>query len=250
MGYFDNEGTYHSLRHGLHRAADRILHPIHGGHHHHHHSLRHSSRPEEVVEDIRVTQSTSSSTSSSPSATHTPASSGGSAFMSGYNCPPSRPSGGGSCGSRQQANTIVIPCHHIRIGDLVMLQSRPCQVIRISSSGQTGQHRYLGVDLFTKELHEESSFTSHPAPSVMVQNMLGPVFKQYRVLDVRVPGYVVAMTEMGDVKQNLPVLDQEGMFERLVESFDDGRAAVRVLVVNDGTREMAVDFKAIHGSRL
>lgn len=65
-----------------------------------------------------------------------------------------------------------------------MLQGRPCQVIKISTSAATGQHRYLGVDLFTKQLHEESSFVSNPAPSVVVQTMLGPVFKQYRVLDM------------------------------------------------------------------
>jgi hypothetical protein len=71
------------------------------------------------------------------------------------------------------------------MGDLLILQGRPCQVIRITTSSATGQHRYLGVDLFTKQLHEESSFISNPSPSVVVQTMLGPVFKQYRVLDLQ-----------------------------------------------------------------
>jgi hypothetical protein len=147
-------------------------------------------------------------------------------------------------------NTITIPCHHIRIGDLLILQGRPCQVIRITTSSQTGQHRYLGVDLFTKQLHEESSFISNPAPSVVVQNMLGPVFKQYRVLDIREDGRVVAMTEGGDVKQGLPVLDQSGLLSRLTEAFDNGRGSVRILVINDDGMEMAVDYKVVHGSRL
>lgn len=89
---------------------------------------------------------------------------------------------------RGTPNTITIPCHFIRIGDIVILQGRPCQIIRITTSAQTGQHRYLGVDLFTKQLNEESSFISNPSPSVVVQNMLGPVFKQYRVLDIRDDG--------------------------------------------------------------
>merc|ERR1712166_1230141 len=33
MGYYDEDGHYHSIRHGLHKAADRVL----GRHHHHHH---------------------------------------------------------------------------------------------------------------------------------------------------------------------------------------------------------------------
>ena len=146
-------------------------------------------------------------------------------------------------------NTVTIPCHHIRLGDILILQGRPCQVIRISTSAATGQHRYLGVDLFTKQLHEESSFVSNPAPSVVVQTMLGPVFKQYRVLDMQ-EGSIVAMTESGDVKQNLPVIDQSSLWTRLQKAFESGRGSVRVLVVSDNGREMAVDMKVVHGSRL
>ncbi|KAH6854987.1 hypothetical protein B0I37DRAFT_411029 [Chaetomium sp. MPI-CAGE-AT-0009] len=146
-------------------------------------------------------------------------------------------------------NTVTIPCHHIRLGDILILQGRPCQVIRISNSSATGQHRYLGVDLFTKQLHEESSFVSNPAPSVVVQTMVGPVFKQYRVLDLQ-DGQIVAMTETGDVKQNLPVIDQSNLWDRLQKAFNSGRGSVRVLVVTDNGREMAVDMKVVHGSRL
>ncbi|KAI9717557.1 MAG: hypothetical protein M1812_004698 [Candelaria pacifica] len=214
MGYYDDEGEYHSFRHGLRNAADRVLHPIHGGSHHHNHR---TEREEVVVEDDRPTRSRESVR-----------------FVERGGPP----------------NTITIPCHHIRIGDLLVLQGRPCQVIRITTSAQTGQHRYLGVDLFTKQLHEESSFVSNPSPSVIVQNMLGPVFKQYRVLDMREDGRVVAMTETGDVKQGLPIIDQGNLWSRLNESFANGRGSVRVLVINDGGRELAVDYKVIHGSRL
>jgi len=148
------------------------------------------------------------------------------------------------------SNTITIPCHFIRVGDLLMLQGRPCQVIRISTSSATGHHRYLGVDLFSKELYEETSFVTNPSPSVVVQNMLGPVFKQYKVLDLTEEGRVVAMTEDGDIKQDLQVIKQNSLFSKLSETFDKGRGGVRVLVINDGGRELAVDYKVMHGSRL
>lgn len=147
-------------------------------------------------------------------------------------------------------NAITIPCHHIRIGDLLILQGRPCQVIRISTSEATGQPRYLGVDLFTKQLHEESSFASSPAPSVLVHNMMGPVLRQYRVLDLGENGTVVAMTESGGIKQSLAVLDQSGLLDRLTAAFDRGRASIRVLVIHDGGRELAVDYKLVHGTSL
>ncbi|KAK4216616.1 hypothetical protein QBC37DRAFT_385300 [Rhypophila decipiens] len=198
MGYYDEDGHYHSFRHGVHKLADRILHPQ--GH--------------VEVAEVRETR--------------------GPRRASEDAAPP---------------NTVTIPCHHIRLGDILILQGRPCQVIRISTSAATGQHRYLGVDLFTKQLHEESSFVSNPAPSVVVQTMLGPVFKQYRVLDMQ-DGSIVAMTETGDVKQSLPVIDQSSLWNRLQKAFESGRGSVRVLVVSDHGREMAVDMKVVHGSRL
>ncbi len=149
----------------------------------------------------------------------------------------------------RSVTTVTIPCHHIRLGDIVMLQGRPCQVIRISSSAATGQHRYLGVDLFSKQLHEESSFVSSPAPSVVVQTMRGPILKQYRVLDMH-DGTIVAMTETGDVKQNLPVIDQSNLWSRITKAFESGRGSLRVLVVNDHGREMVVDMRVINGARL
>ncbi|PMD31757.1 hypothetical protein L207DRAFT_558499 [Hyaloscypha variabilis F] len=209
MGYYDEDGHYHSFRHGLHRAADRVLH---GRPHHEHH------KTEEI--DITI-GGRPESAAPKRSAVESPA-------------PP---------------HTVTIPCHHIRVGDLLILQGRPCQVIRITTSAATGQHRYLGVDLFTKQLHEESSFISNPSPSVVVQTMLGPVFKQYRVLDLQ-EGTVVAMTETGDVKQAIPVIDQSNLWSRLSEAFESGRGSVRVLVINDHGRELAVDLKVLHGSRL
>lgn len=79
--------------------------------------------------------------------------------------------------------------------------------------------------------------------------MLGPIFKQYRVLDLQ-GGNIVAMTETGDVKQSLSVIDQSNLWTRLSKAFESGRGSVRVLVLNDNGRELAVDMKVIHGSRL
>ncbi|KAG8166395.1 hypothetical protein KVR01_002084 [Diaporthe batatas] len=203
MGYFDEDGHYHSFRAGLHKVADRIIHP----------------QGRETIEVTEIRESR-----------------------------PSRRVSQAAYGD-EAPNSVTIPCHHIRIGDILILQGRISQVIRISTSSATGQHRYLGVDLFTKQLHEESSSIHNPAPSVVVQTMRGPILKQYRVLDLQ-DGSVVAMTETGDVKQSLPVLDQSNLWDRLQQAFDSGRGSVRVLVVNDGGREMVVDTKTLHGSSL
>ncbi|KAK8024139.1 woronin body major protein [Apiospora rasikravindrae] len=208
------------------RVSESTLEP----HHHHHHTpTRH--------QDIKVVEETVEY-----SQTPKPAKSTTSIPLRGCCSPQHRLSLG-------PPNTVSIPCHHIRMGDILILQGRPCQVIRISTSGATGQHRYLGVDLFTKQLHEESSQVQHPGPSVVVQTMFGPVFKQYRVLDMQ-DGNIVAMTESGDVKPGLPVSEQGNLWGRLTQAFESGRGSVRVLVLTDAGRELAVDMKVIHGSRL
>jgi hypothetical protein len=58
------------------------------------------------------------------------------------------------------------------------------------------------------------------------------------------------MTETGDVKQNLPIIDQSNLWGRLQEAFDTGRGSVRILVISDQGRELGVDMKVVHGSRL
>lgn len=218
MGYYDDDGNYHSFRRGVERAVDRITHPFHHHHDHGHHD-HHDHREEVVVADergpVRVRE----------------------------NVRIVEPRGGAS------PETVPIPCHFIRTGDILILQGRPSQVIRISTSPQTGQHRYLGVDLFTRELHEESSFISNPSPSVVVQTMLGPVYKTYRILDIR-DNSLVALTESGDVKTGLPVVTQDNLHGRIRDAFHEGRGSVRVLVINDGGRELVVDYKVIHASRL
>ncbi|KPI41369.1 Beige-like protein [Cyphellophora attinorum] len=234
MGYYDDEGHYHSFRRGVERAADKILHPFsHRDHHHHHHhdNVVVDERREEV--DVEV---------SSPSRVRD-----GNREQIRYS---SRPSRGPSTSGMSRFDTVTIPCHFIRIGDLIILQGRPCEVIKISLSNNTGQYRFLGVDLFTKKLQEESSFNTNPEPSVYVQSMLGPVFRQYRILDIREDGLLVCMTESGDVKQGIPVIDNNGLWSKIQREFEGGRGSIRALVINDGGRELVVDYKVIHGSRL
>jgi hypothetical protein len=156
---------------------------------------------------------------------------------------------------------MSIPCHHIRVGDLVILQNRPCQIIKITTSQQTGQHRYLGVDLFTQNLHEEPCVVSHPSPSVILHNMLGPLFKQYRLIDLRRDGKCLAMDEEGTIKSKLKIVKQGNLLNRLhkhvyakggsYSSSDDGpptAGPARLLVVTDSQTgdEMIVDFKVAH----
>ncbi|KAK6360466.1 hypothetical protein TWF730_006608 [Orbilia blumenaviensis] len=142
---------------------------------------------------------------------------------------------------------FTIPCHHIRVGDLVILQKRPCQIIRITTSSATGQHRYLGVDLFTHKLVEENCVVTHPSPSVVLHNMVTPSFKQYKVINAGEDSTLVTVTDSGEIKSGIAVVAQGGLSKKINEAYVASPGAVRVLVISDGDKELIVDFKKAHG---
>jgi hypothetical protein len=78
--------------------------------------------------------------------------------------------------------------------------------------------------------------------------MLGPVYKEYRVIDIAESGSLIAMTETGDLKPGLKVIDQGGLGNKIKTAYGNGSGLVRVLVVADGDKELAVDYKTVHNS--
>lgn len=54
------------------------------------------------------------------------------------------------------------------------------------------------------------------------------------------------MTETGEIKQGLKVVDQGNLIYKMKEAFGKGSGAVRCLVISDHGKELAVDFKHVH----
>ncbi|KAI0849854.1 ankyrin repeat-containing domain protein [Daldinia vernicosa] len=79
--------------------------------------------------------------------------------------------------------------------------------------------------------------------------MLGPIFKQYRVLDLQ-DDTISAMTELGDIMTGIPVLDQSNLLGRLQQAFNNGLGSVRALVLIHGDRKLIVDMKVLSDSSL
>jgi hypothetical protein len=157
-----------------------------------------------------------------------------------------------------------VPCPLVRIANILLLQGHSCRVIRIDTHSQTGQHRYLGVDIFTRRLFEDSSFISNPLPELEVQTMFYLVHRTYSIL-YAVPDYsrasflgldvvnrlltwndsleLTAITKTGDIRRHLPVIDQGGLWTRICNALDSNSSRVRVYTVNDSDHELVVDYK-------
>ncbi|KAK3373051.1 hypothetical protein B0T24DRAFT_657140 [Lasiosphaeria ovina] len=143
--------------------------------------------------------------------------------------------------------TRIVDCREVRLGDILV---RYCQVIRISLNTPTGKFKYTGVDLHTKMLCNDSSFINQLPSGVAVQSVLGPILKQYHVLDVQNDNRsITAMTDTGIVKQRVPVLDQSSLVGRLSKAFQAGRGSVVAMVVcdQDSDIEVVVNMKVVHG---
>ena len=97
-----------------------------------------------------------------------------------------------------------------------------------------------GANVVVNDIRREA------AQEVVLHSLLGPIFKQYRLIDIRDEGKLVAMTETGEIKQGLKVVDQGHLWSRLKEAFGRGSGSVRVLVIADSTKELAVDYKVVH----
>ncbi|KAJ6095494.1 hypothetical protein N7486_006240 [Penicillium sp. IBT 16267x] len=118
----------------------------------------------------------------------------------------------------------------IRVGDFILLGGRACQIIRIDDSSV--QPKYVGVDVFTKQLREETASRSV---------MTGPDFKYYRPLDMS-DGFITGMDEMGTVKQEILVLDVSDLWSRLVQAFESRRGPVWAWVLTDKNKDLVVNF--------
>ncbi|KAF4335675.1 woronin body major [Fusarium beomiforme] len=144
--------------------------------------------------------------------------------------------------------TITVPCQFIRLGDFVILQDRPCSIIRIEVQSRTGQYCYQGVDLFTMQIYDGYSFTSNPSPGVEFQSLLSPIYKQYVVVKLQ-DGKVVVETEPGN-EVLLPILQASSLYSRLENALHSGRGSVRAVVMEYDDLALAVEMKVISTSPL
>ncbi|KAK0616732.1 hypothetical protein B0T14DRAFT_523713 [Immersiella caudata] len=149
------------------------------------------------------------------------------------------------------AQACTKPCQQVRLGDILLLQGYYCQVIRISSNANTRQYKYLGVDLQSRLLKEDSSFINQLPSGENVQSIISPIFQVYRVLEVQAAaGTIKAMTNIGTVRNSVPVLDKSSLISRLSTALRSDSGTVFALVVYDQEKgvEIAVDMKVVSES--
>lgn len=134
--------------------------------------------------------------------------------------------------------TYPIQCSALRKGGFVVIKSRPCKIIDMSTS-KTGKHGHAKVhlvatDIFTNKKLEDLSPSTH--------NMEVPFVKrtEFQLLDID-DGFLNLMTQDGDTKDDVRAPDGE-IGDGIQSAFDEGKDLL-VTIISAMGEEAAISFK-------
>ncbi|CAG9834029.1 unnamed protein product [Diabrotica balteata] len=103
--------------------------------------------------------------------------------------------------------TYPMQCSALRKNGFVMLKSRPCKIVEMSTS-KTGKHGHakvhlVGIDIFSGKKYEDICPSTH--------NMDVPHVKRedYQLTDISDDDYLSLMSDNGELREDLKVPDGE-----------------------------------------
>uniref|UniRef100_UPI00389B3A76 Eukaryotic translation initiation factor 5A n=1 Tax=Saccharomyces cerevisiae TaxID=4932 RepID=UPI00389B3A76 len=136
------------------------------------------------------------------------------------------------------AATYPMQCSALRKNGFVVIKSRPCKIVDMSTS-KTGKHGHakvhlVAIDIFTGKKLEDLSPSTH--------NMEVPVVKrnEYQLLDID-DGFLSLMNMDGDTKDDVKAPEGE-LGDSLQTAFDEGKDLM-VTIISAMGEEAAISFK-------
>ncbi|KAK6629822.1 Eukaryotic translation initiation factor 5A-1 [Polyplax serrata] len=137
-------------------------------------------------------------------------------------------------GDSGASNTYPQQCSALRKNGYVMLKSRPCKIVEMSTS-KTGKHGHakvhlVGLDIFTGKKYEDICPSTH--------NMDVPFVKRedYQLTDISDDGYLTLMSDNGDLREDLKVPDGD-LGSQLKSDFDAGKELLCTVLKSCGEEE-------------
>jgi len=137
-------------------------------------------------------------------------------------------------GQSGASQTIPMQCSALRKNGYVMLKSRPCKIVEMSTS-KTGKHGHakvhlVGLDIFTGKKYEDICPSTHNMDVPNVTRV------EYSVLGCDEDGYFELMDEQGETRSDLkfsPAITQADSISAIQETLkgadkDDNTVIVTV----------------------
>ncbi|XP_076315238.1 eukaryotic translation initiation factor 5A-like [Tachypleus tridentatus] len=138
------------------------------------------------------------------------------------------------------SQTYPVQCSSLRKNGYVMLKSRPCKIMEMSTS-KTGKHGHakvhlVGIDIFTNKKYEDLCPSTH---NIDVPNVNR---SDFQLIDISDDNYVTLMDDKGETRDDLKIPDGE-LGQKIREDFGKDEATVIVTVLSAVGEEAIIASK-------
>lgn len=145
-------------------------------------------------------------------------------------------------GESNASSTFPMQCSALRKNGYVMIKSRPCKIMEMSTS-KTGKHGHakvhlVGIDIFNQKRYEDLCPSTHNIDVPNVSRV------DYDLIDISDDGFVTLMNSEGTNREDLKLpFSNVELTQKIKEGFEKGDQVV-VTVIS------AVGEEAIIGSKI
>lgn len=142
--------------------------------------------------------------------------------------------------SSNASTTYPMQCSALRKNGYVMIKSRPCKIVEMSTS-KTGKHGHakvhlVGIDIFNGKRYEDLCPSTHNIDVPNVQRI------DFQLIDISDDGFVTLMTDKGDTRDDLRLPDGE-LAAKIREEFAKEDNTVLVTVIKAVNEESIIACK-------
>lgn len=142
--------------------------------------------------------------------------------------------------SSNASNTYPMQCSALRKNGFVMIKSRPCKIMEMSTS-KTGKHGHakvhlVGIDIFNGKRYEDLCPSTHNIDVPNVSRL------DFQLLDITDDGFVSLMTDKGDTRDDLRLPEGE-LALKIREEFAKEDNTVLVTVISAVNEEAIIACK-------
>jgi len=142
--------------------------------------------------------------------------------------------------SSNASSTYPMQCSALRKNGFVMIKSRPCKIVEMSTS-KTGKHGHakvhlVGIDIFNGKRYEDLCPSTHNIDVPNVSRI------DFQLIDISDDGFVTLMTDKGDTRDDLRLPDGE-LAAKIKEEFAKEDNTVLVTVISAVGEESIIACK-------
>lgn len=143
-------------------------------------------------------------------------------------------------GESHASSTYPMQCSALRKNGHVMIKSRPCKIVEMSTS-KTGKHGHakvhlVGIDIFTGKKYEDLCPSTHNIDVPHVQRL------EFQLVDITDDDYLSLMNEKGEIRDDLKLPEDKDINTGIKEEFAKGNNLV-VTVISACKEEAVIGYK-------